>query len=90
MRKMGSAAGNRRRARIAFVKTGPAPTLGSSPMDCARLIEATRRCKLIGSDLKEYGPILGAKVLQWFAEGRIDGQTPAQLEGSAEWKPLEP
>lgn len=69
-------------------KPASAPTLGSSPMDCARLIEATRRYKLIGSDLKEYGPILGAKVLQWLAEGRIDGQTPAQLEGSAEWKPL--
>ncbi len=69
-------------------KPAPAPAPGSSPLDCARLIEATRRYKLIGSDLKEYGPILGAKVLQWLAEGRIDGQTPAQVEGSTEWKPL--
>ncbi|MBI4324336.1 MAG: carbonic anhydrase [Chloroflexi bacterium] len=69
-------------------KPASVPTPGSSPLDFARLIEATRRYKLIGSDLKEYGPILGAKVLQWLAEGRIDGQTPAQLEGSAEWKPL--
>jgi carbonic anhydrase len=44
--------------------------------------------RVIGSDHKTYGPITGAKLLQWVAEERIDWQTPAQLIGQSEWKPL--
>lgn len=44
--------------------------------------------KIIGADLKEYGPVPAAKILQWLTEGRIDEQTPAQAEGHGEWKPL--
>jgi carbonic anhydrase len=51
-------------------------------------INPALKYKILGSDRKEYGPVLGAKILEWLTEGRIDGQTPAQVETSAEWRPL--
>ncbi|MHB8524331.1 MAG: beta-class carbonic anhydrase [Limisphaerales bacterium] len=51
-------------------------------------LDPSLRYRIIGSDQKMYGPVLGAKVLEWLAEGRIDSQTPAQKEDEAEWKPL--
>ena len=57
-------------------------------IDWSRRIDHLRRYKIIGSDKKQYGPIPGATILKWLEEGRIDGETPAQTEGSHEWKPL--
>jgi hypothetical protein len=44
--------------------------------------------KIIGADRKPYGPVTTDQVRQWIADGRADGQTLAQIEGMAEWKPL--
>lgn len=44
--------------------------------------------KIIGADQKEYGPITAEQVGKWIAEGRANGQTQAQAEGGAEWRPL--
>ena len=44
--------------------------------------------KIIGADGREYGPITADQLRAWIAEGRANGQTRAQAEGSAEWKPL--
>jgi Membrane domain of glycerophosphoryl diester phosphodiesterase/GYF domain 2 len=44
--------------------------------------------KIIGADQKEYGPITGEQIRQWIAEGRVNAQTHACLEGTHEWKPL--
>ena len=44
--------------------------------------------KIIGVDQKEYGPISADQLRQWIAEGRANGQTKVQLEGSTDWKPL--
>lgn len=44
--------------------------------------------KIIGVDGKEYGPISAEQVRQWIAQGRVNAQTKAQLEGSNEWKSL--
>ncbi len=44
--------------------------------------------KIIGADGKEYGPVNGAQVRQWIAEGRIGPQTKAQAAGSTDWRPL--
>jgi carbonic anhydrase len=52
------------------------------------LLQTAVKCKIIGSDLKQYGPITGAKLLEWLAEGRIDAQTPVQVEGHSAWTPL--
>lgn len=59
-----------------------------STADLELRFDKSKRYKIIGSDQKMYGPISGAKVLQWISEDRIDWQTPAQIDGSTEWKPL--
>ena len=44
--------------------------------------------KIIGADGQSYGPVSTEQLRQWIAEGRANAQTPAQAEGSAEWKRL--
>ena len=51
-------------------------------------IDLHRKFKIIGGDMKPYGPVSGAELLKWIADARIDWQSPAQAEGSLEWKPL--
>jgi len=65
-----------------------AETVGDASTELERKFDRSRKYKIIGSDQKVYGPIGGFKILEWIADGRIDWQTPAQMEGSGEWKPL--
>ena len=45
--------------------------------------------KIIGADQKEYGSVTADQLRQWIAEGRVNGKTPAQLEGdTGGWKTL--
>jgi hypothetical protein len=44
--------------------------------------------KIIGADGNEYGPESAEQLRHWIAEGRANGQTLAQAEGTQEWKPL--
>lgn len=44
--------------------------------------------KIIGDDQKVYGPATVEQIRQWQAEGRVNGATLLQAEGSTEWKPL--
>lgn len=44
--------------------------------------------KILGADQTEYGQIGADVVRKWILQGRVTGQTSAQAEGSAEWKPL--
>src|SRR5205085_8213152 len=44
--------------------------------------------KIIGGDQKEYGPVSADELRRWIAEGRINSQTSARAEGTAEWKPF--
>lgn len=44
--------------------------------------------RIIGADGKEYGPVSVELLRQWVREGRVNGETQVQAEGSAEWKPL--
>ena len=43
---------------------------------------------IIGGDGKEYGPITGADVRLWLAEGRLNAQSAARREADANWQPL--
>jgi prepilin-type processing-associated H-X9-DG protein len=43
--------------------------------------------KVRGIDQKEYGPVSAEVVQRWIKEGRANGQTLLQAEGSNEWKP---
>src|SRR5881628_183592 len=44
--------------------------------------------KIIGGDQKQYGPVSADDLRRWIREGRLNGQSFAQLEGSGDWKPL--
>ena len=44
--------------------------------------------KIIGTDLKEYGPISAETLRQWIAEGRVNANTRVQTEGTLAWVTL--
>jgi len=44
--------------------------------------------KIIGADLKEYGPVSADQLRQWITEGRVNGQTKVQAADSTEWKAM--
>jgi TM2 domain-containing membrane protein YozV len=44
--------------------------------------------KFIGADGQQYGPVNIEQLRKWIAENRLRGETLVQMEGSAEWKPL--
>ncbi|MBI2926444.1 MAG: hypothetical protein HYY24_12185 [Verrucomicrobia bacterium] len=56
--------------------------------ELARVINKALKYKIIGSDQKQYGPVSGAKLLEWLADERIDAKTPIQVEGSTVWQTL--
>ena len=56
--------------------------------EVAGLIDRDRKYRVIGSDMKEYGPIAGFKLAQWLMEERITLDSPVKLEGAGEWRPL--
>jgi carbonic anhydrase len=80
-------------SQVEFVPSPkPEPKPLEAPQTAAneleRKFDRTRRYRIIGADQKVYGPIDGASILKWIADERINWQTPAQIEGSGEWKPL--
>lgn len=44
--------------------------------------------KIIGADHKEYGPVSAEQLRQWYSEGRVNGATRVQPEGTGIWKPM--
>jgi len=44
--------------------------------------------KIIGADQIEYGPITAEQVRQWVVEGRLNGLSKIQVDGSGVWKQL--
>ena len=44
--------------------------------------------KIIGGDGKQYGPVSVDQIRQWLVDGRANSETLAQVDGSADWKPL--
>jgi hypothetical protein len=44
--------------------------------------------KIIGGDQKQYGLVSAEDLRKWIAEGRLNAQSLAQLEGETAWKPL--
>ena len=54
----------------------------------SRGLDRAKRFRIIGSDQKQYGPISGAKLLEWLADDRITGDTPVQPEGGKSWQKL--
>jgi hypothetical protein len=80
-------------APTATPSSGPAPAPGGPPpadwMALLRQLFGERiRFHVIGNDMKRYGPAPAEKVLEWLAEKRIHERTPAQVEGTTSWQPL--
>jgi hypothetical protein len=44
--------------------------------------------KIIGVDLKEYGPVSTDQLRQWIAEGRVNAQTKVRTADATEWKAM--
>jgi len=44
--------------------------------------------RIIGTDGREYGPVTGAQVRAWIAEGRVNTRTLLRTASSPDWKPL--
>ena len=44
--------------------------------------------RVIGVDGRQYGPASTEQLREWIVGGRANGQTMAQADGSADWKPL--
>jgi hypothetical protein len=44
--------------------------------------------KVLGSDGKEYGPVTADQLREWAAQGRANGQTMVQADGTTGWKAL--
>ena len=44
--------------------------------------------KVIGVDGRQYGPVTLEQLRRWILDGRANGQTPVQVEGSLDWRPL--
>jgi hypothetical protein len=44
--------------------------------------------RIVGADGRQYGPVTGEVLRRWIAEGRANGQTLTQAEGTPGWRPL--
>ena len=44
--------------------------------------------KVIGGDLKQYGPVSADDLRKWIADGRLNAMSLVQVHGDIEWKPL--
>ena len=44
--------------------------------------------KVIGGDLKQYGPVSAEDLRKWIADGRLNAMSLVQPHGEVEWKPL--
>jgi GYF domain 2 len=44
--------------------------------------------KVIGGDLKQYGPVSAEDLCKWIADGRLNAMSLVQAHGDIEWKPL--
>jgi uncharacterized membrane protein len=44
--------------------------------------------KVIGGDLKQYGPVSAEDLRKWIADGRLNAMSLVQVYGDVEWKPL--
>ena len=44
--------------------------------------------KVIGGDLKQYGPVSAEDLRKWIVDGRLNAMSLIQVHGDIEWKPL--
>ncbi|MBI5800172.1 MAG: hypothetical protein HZA92_05515 [Verrucomicrobia bacterium] len=66
----------------------PPPVPSDAIPSLKRLVDLARHYRIIGGDGKHYGPVPATVLLRWISEGRIDAETPVQVDGSTAWVKL--
>lgn len=66
----------------------PPPVPADAIPNLKRLVDLARHYRIIGGDGKHYGPVPASVLLRWITDGRIDADTPVQVDGSSAWVKL--
>ncbi|MEN9573587.1 MAG: hypothetical protein RL514_1442 [Verrucomicrobiota bacterium] len=66
----------------------PPPVPTDAIPNLKRLVDLTRHYRIIGGDGKHYGPVPATVLLRWITDGRIEAETPVQVDGSPAWVKL--
>ncbi len=66
----------------------PPPVPVDAIPNLKRLVDLARHYRIIGGDGKHYGPVPANVLLRWITDGRIDADTPVQVDGSNTWVKL--
>ena len=66
----------------------PPPVPADAIPNLRRLVDLARHYRIIGGDGKHYGPVPATVLLRWITDGRIDAETPVQVDGSSAWVKL--
>ena len=66
----------------------PPPVPADAVLDLKRLVDLARHYRITGADGKHYGPVPATVLLRWITDGRIDAETPVQVDGTSAWVKL--
>ncbi len=66
----------------------PPPVPADAIPNLKRLVDLARHYRIIGGDGKHYGPVPASVLLRWITDGRVDAETPVQVDGSSAWVKL--
>ena len=66
----------------------PPPVPPDAIPNLKRLVDLARHYRIIGADGKHYGPVPAPVLLRWITDGRMDAETPVQVDGSSAWVKL--
>lgn len=66
----------------------PPPVPADAIPNLKRLVDLARHYRIIGGDGKHYGPVPATVLLRWITDGRVDAETPIQVDGSSAWVKL--
>ena len=56
--------------------------------DLKRLVDLSVHYRIVGGDGKTYGPVPATILLRWINDGRVDADTPVQVDGTNSWVKL--
>lgn len=74
---------------VAQTAVGKPPPVPADPVAALkRLVDLARHYRIIGGDGKPYGPVPASVLLRWIHDGRVDAETPVQVDGDQAWGKL--
>ena len=66
----------------------PPPVPADAIPNLKRLVDLARHYRILGGDGKHYGPVPATVLLRWITDGRVDAETPIQVDGNSAWVKL--